>query len=90
MFRPMSDSEESEEGDAARMVLEPKAVHEGDTEPYIDCPQCGSQVTITRIIEEGRCSGSLDEEDVEVEGEDQELQAGGCTAELSLELVWRT
>lgn len=84
----MSDSEETAESDAARMVLEPKAVHEGKEEPYLDCPQCGSQVTLTQIIEEGRCSGYLNEEGVEVEGEDQPLQAEGCTAELTLELVW--
>lgn len=74
--------------DAARMVLEPDAVHEGEEGPYLDCPQCGSQAPIDQIIEEGRCNGYLAPDDVEVESDTENLQEGGCTAELSLELVW--
>lgn len=74
--------------DAARMLLEPDTVHEGEEGPYLDCPQCGSQAPITQIIEEGRCNGYLEPEDVEVEDNAEDLQEGGCTAKLSLELVW--
>ncbi len=84
----MSDSSETAESDAARMELGPDAVHEGDEEgPYVDCPQCGSPVTLTQIIEEGRCTGTLESETAEVEADDDQIQQG-CNAELSLELVW--
>lgn len=82
----MSDSA-PDESDAARMVLEPDAVHKGDEEPYLDCPQCGSQVSFTQIIEEGHCTGYLEGEGTEVEDGEQ-LEGPGCTADLSLELVW--
>lgn len=70
------------------MELEPDAIHEGDGEAYIDCPQCGSPVTLTRIVQVGRCTGTLDAAAAEVEEDDQPIQETGCTAELSLELVW--
>lgn len=69
------------------MVLEPDAVHEEGREPSIDCPQCGSTATLTRIIEEGRCTGYVEGDMTEVENGEQ-LEEGGCTAKLSLELVW--
>lgn len=78
-----------DESDAARMVLEPDAVHEEGGGPSIDCPQCGATNTLVDIIEEGRCTGRLDDDVAEVEAEDEQLQEGGCGAELSLELVWK-
>ena len=69
------------------MMLEPDALHEGDEEPFIDCPECGSPATLTQIIEEGRCTGYLDGDVTETENGEQ-LQESGCTAKLSLELVW--
>jgi len=83
----MSESS-PDESDAARMVLEPDAVHEEDGGPSIDCPQCGATNTLVSIIEEGRCTGVLDDDMAESESEDEQLQDGGCGAELSLELVW--
>lgn len=84
----MSDSprgnDHSEEG--ARMKLEPKAIHETDDGVHVDCPKCGSIVSIVQIVTQGRCTGYLDEETTET-GSDTELQEE-CTAELSLELVW--
>lgn len=84
----MSDSSSDESGDAARMVLEPDAVHEGNGEPSIDCPQCGATVTLTQVIEEGRCTGYLDADVAEVEAEEGEQLQEECNAALSLELVW--
>lgn len=72
----------------ARMQLGPDAVHEGENEPQIDCPQCGSTVSLVHIIEEGRCPGTLGPEDAEVEDEVEQPQYGECNAKLSLELVW--
>ena len=83
----MSESS-PDESDAARMMLEPDAVHEEDEGPSIDCPQCGATITIVSIIEEGRCTGRLDGDMAEAESGDEQLQEGGCGAELSLELVW--
>lgn len=85
---PDSSSDGTEESEVARMELEPDALHEGEDEPYLDCPQCGSSITITQILNEGRCSGYLDSEVAESEAEDEQLQDPVCTAELSLELVW--
>lgn len=83
----MSDS--ANDGDAARMELEPTAVHQGEEEPYVDCPQCGSPVTFTQIVEEGHCTGHLDADVAEVEAEGgEQIQQPDCTADLSLELVW--
>jgi len=81
----MSDPDES--GDAARMLLEPKVVHEEGGEPSIDCPACGATVTLTQVIEEGHCTGHLEGERTELEN-DEQLQESGCSADLSLELVW--
>jgi hypothetical protein len=86
----MTDSETAG-GDApsgARMTLEPDSFHEDDDGLSLDCPQCGTTVTVTRIIEEGHCPNYLDEDDVEVEENAGEIQRPGCSAELSLELVW--
>lgn len=85
---PEPTSDQSGESDAARLVLEPDAVHEGDGGVSLDCPQCGSAVSVTRIIEEGHCSGWLDADSAEVQAEDTRLQEPECTADLSLELVW--
>lgn len=74
------------DSEGSRMKLEPKALHETDEGVSVDCPQCGSTVSIVQIVNEGRCTGQLDDEMAETE-DDTELQ-DGCTAELSLELVW--
>jgi len=88
----MSDDGSSSEpnGDGARMRLEPDAIHEGDDAYALDCPECGSTVSLVRIIETGRCTGHLESEATEVEGDDEQLQDPNCTAELSLELVWES
>jgi len=70
------------------MMLEPDAIHEGDGGPSIDCPQCGATVSLVDIVEAGRCTGRLDDEDAEVEADDEKLADDGCGAKLSLELVW--
>jgi hypothetical protein len=87
----MSDSSSQTEGDhhVARMDLEPDAFHEGEDGYLLDCPECGSTVSIAQIIEEGRCDGTLDAETTEVEGDDEQLQEPGCTAKLSLQLLWK-
>jgi hypothetical protein len=72
----------------ARMALDPDTVHESDDGPALDCPACGSTVSLTGIIEEGHCPGSVDADAVEVESEDEQLRERTCTADLSLELVW--
>lgn len=72
------------------MVIEPDALHEGEDEIFLDCPQCGSTTTITQILTEGRCSGYLDSEAAESKTEDKQLLDPICTAELSLELVWKS
>jgi len=74
----------------ARMELEPDALHEGEDGYYLDCPECGAAVSLPRIIEKGRCSGSLDADVTEVESDDEQLQEPGCTAVLSLDLVWES
>lgn len=85
---PGPSSGEHDGGGAARIELEPDAVHEGDGEVFLDCPQCGSSVSLTQIIEEGHCSGRLDADVAEVQEEDTQLQDSACTANLALELVW--
>lgn len=70
----------------SRLMLEPKTIHERDDGVYLDCPQCGSNVSITRIITKGECSGQLEGEVAEAE-DDTQLQQD-CNATLSLELVW--
>lgn len=86
----MSDppAENNDSDGNARMKVEPKAIHELDDGIYLDCPQCGSNVSIVQIVTEGRCTGQLEEDLTETESETQ-LQEG-CTAELSLELVWHS
>lgn len=69
-----------------RMTLEPDAIHERDAGLSLDCPQCGSNVAITHIVNEGQCPGQLAGEVAET-ADDTELQ-DGCDANLSLELVW--
>ncbi|WP_208023486.1 hypothetical protein [Halorussus pelagicus] len=71
--------------DAARMELEPDAVHEGEGGYYFDCPECGSPATIDNIIEEGRCNGYLNEQ---VEGVDVDMATVSCSARLQLELAY--
>lgn len=75
--------------EAARMELTPDTVHEGDPdqELTVDCPSCGTTVSISQIVYEGTCGGTLEGESVEAESGDAEV--GGCGADLSLELVWR-
>jgi len=72
------------------MELEPDALHEDETGYYLDCPECGASVTLPQILDEGRCSGYLDADVTEVEGDDEELKDPACTAVLSLELVWQS
>ena len=79
----------TDKGDNAedtRMMLEPDAIHERDDGLYVDCPNCGSTVSLVQIINQGRCPGQLEEEMTEAQDETR-LQEG-CGAELSLELVW--
>lgn len=70
---------------AARMALEPDALHEEDG-LSIDCPQCGATVNVPHVVEEGQCGGYVGED--EKEGDGEFPQGGGCGAKLSLELVW--
>jgi len=84
------DSPEHGSSDEARMELEPDALHERESGYFLDCPECGSSVSLTQIIEEGRCTGYLDADVTEVEGEAEELQDPACTAVLSLDLVWES
>jgi hypothetical protein len=70
---------------AARMELEPDAIHESDSGYYFDCPECGSPATIENIIEHGRCNGYLNEQ---VEGIDFEVENVSCSAVLRLEMAY--
>lgn len=88
MPEPSPDSDEP--STEARMVVEPDALHEGEDELFLDCPQCGSTTTITRILNKGRCSGYLDSDAAESKTEDKQLLDPVCTAKLSLELVWES
>lgn len=81
-------SPDRREDDATRMELGPDAFHEVDEGLAIDCPQCGSHVPLTVLINEGRCPNALDPDDVEVEDEATSPQDVECTARLGLELVW--
>lgn len=84
-------SRELDDSDAARMTLEPDAVHEeGEHAPYLDCPSCGSPAPIDLILEEGHCLGYVegDEAEAETQGEDEPPRDVECTADLSLELAW--
>ena len=85
----MSETPSDETGrpEGSRMMLEPKTIHETDDGVYLDCPQCGSNVSIVQIVTEGHCTGMLDGDIAETE-DDTQLQEEGCNAQLSLELVW--
>jgi len=84
------DSPERGSSDEARMELEPDALHERENGYFLDCPECGSPVSLIQVIEEGRCTGYLDADVTEGEGDDEELQEPPCTAVLSLDLVWQS
>lgn len=73
--------------DASHIVLEPDAIHEQEGGLYIDCPACGSTTPLLLIVEEGHCSGYVDEDMTETGPEGQPVE-GMCRASLSLELVW--
>lgn len=79
-------SHQEDEQHGSRMRLEPDAIHQGDGGVYIDCPQCGSNVSIARLITDGTCSGTVDGRMAETI--DDTDVATRCTANLSLELVW--
>ncbi|WP_336003420.1 hypothetical protein [Halorientalis halophila] len=84
----MSDDSATDGGaNAARMELGPDALHETDEGYVVDCPSCGSTVSLHQIVETGHCPGHLDADRTET-AEDQQLEDPGCTASLSLELVW--
>ncbi|MFB6179020.1 MAG: hypothetical protein ABEI77_04770 [Halorientalis sp.] len=76
--------------DDARMDLTQDTVHESEDGYYLDCPECGSPVSIGRIVEIGRCSGTLDPDVTEVDAADQQLKEPECTAELTLQLIWES
>lgn len=71
--------------EAARMDLDPDALHESKDGFYLDCPECGSPATIENIVWHGRCNGYLDEQ---VEGVDFEVENISCSAKLRLELAY--
>jgi hypothetical protein len=72
-------------GSAARMELNPDALHESEHGYYLDCPECGSPATVENVIEHGRCNGYLNEQ---VEGVDFDVGNVSCTAVLRLELAY--
>ncbi|WP_206425124.1 hypothetical protein [Halosimplex salinum] len=80
-----ADSDDAPSG--ARMMLDPDTIHERPGELALDCPACGSTASIQQIVEEGHCSGYVEDDEMDAQGGDQ-VRSGGCTAELSLELVW--
>ncbi len=84
------DATEHGSSEEARMELEPDALHEGENGYFLDCPECGSPVSLIQVIEEGRCTGFLDADVTEVEGDGEQLQEPACTAVLSLDLVWES
>jgi len=71
--------------EAARMELEPDAIHGSREGYYFDCPECGSPATVDNIIEEHRCNGYLNEQ---VEGIDVDVENVSCSAVLRLELAY--
>lgn len=79
--------DEPPESELARMTLSSDALHEGEEGYYLDCPNCGSSVTMMQIVEEGRCSGYVDEEAAEGDGGTDPTEAN-CEAELFLELAY--
>lgn len=84
----MANSDSADAPSGARMQLGPDTVHEDESGPSLDCPQCGATVSLLQIIEEGHCPGTLEADDAEVETDDEQPVQGGCGAKLSLELVW--
>ncbi|MFB6131106.1 MAG: hypothetical protein ABEJ28_09825 [Salinigranum sp.] len=62
------------ESKPARMELTPDAIREQDDGYYVECPSCGTPTKLMKIVKTGHCGG-YDE-------------AEGCTAEISVELVW--
>jgi hypothetical protein len=70
------------------MELDADAFHDQEDGYYLDCPNCGSMVSVDRIIELGYCDGRLEADEVEVEGGDETPIGPECGAALSLELVW--
>lgn len=82
----MADNDDGQQG--ARMDLDPDTVHEGEDGDYLDCPACGSPAPFDLIIEEGHCTGAVDDDTAEAETEGEQTREPACTADLSLELVW--
>jgi len=71
------------------MMIEPDSLHEGEDGIYLDCPKCGSNVSLGRIVSTGRCSNSVDGEVTDA-AEGPHSSEGDCDARLSLELVWES
>ena len=86
----MSDppTEDSDPDEGARMKVEPNTVHETDDGIFLDCPQCGSNVSFVQLVNQGRCTGYLEEEITEAPADTEQQE--GCDAELTLELVWHS
>jgi len=80
-----TDSSDTDWEAAARMELEPDALHESESGYYFDCPECGSPATVENLVQHGRCNGYLDEQ---VEGLDFDVSNVSCTARLRLELAY--
>lgn len=76
--------------DGSRLMLEPDSVHEGEDGIYLDCPKCGSNAAIGRIISTGRCSNGVDSELKDGVDDDAACGEDYCDAHLSLELVWES
>lgn len=91
----MTDSESADSASAeddapsgARMTLGPDAILKNEEGVALDCPACGTTVTVMQVIEDGHCPNCLDEDDVEVD-ENAGQRGPECTADLTLELVWQ-
>lgn len=87
---PASDDQPDTEipDDAAFMTLEPDAIHEEEDGYSLDCPSCGTTVSLIQIIEDGHCPGYLEADDAEVEADGEQLEGPACTANLWLQLAW--
>ncbi|WP_224333241.1 hypothetical protein [Haloprofundus halobius] len=79
-----ADEEQSPSGDsttgweeAGRMELNPDAFLEADEGYAIECPECGSQTPLMRVVETGRCDG--------YRGDTVQ-----CSALLRVELAWKS
>lgn len=84
----MANDNSTVEADAARMELTPDGLQESREGYLIDCPECGSTVSLHRIVEAGRGTGQLDSHHTGTTTGDGQTKRPGCTAELSLELAW--